>query len=335
MPIRRLAPALLVLVLAVLTACQAPTATATPAATARPADPPKPTAAAPASAPGAATTPSATPAAAAKPTPVARDPGGKEIILATTTSTQDSGLLDVLVPTFEKQSGLRVKTISVGTGAALALGARGEADVVLVHAPDAEKEWMAQGNGTERILVMHNDFVVVGPPDDPAGVKGEKSALAALQKIAEKQATWVSRDDSSGTDQLEKKLWKDAGLTPRGQGWYLVSGQGMGATLTLADQKSGYTITDRATYLARKGTLQATLLVEGDPVLLNIYHVMPVNPSKFPGVRVNAEGGQAFARFLIAPETQQLIAGFGKDKYGQPLFSPDAGKKEEDVGKAA
>jgi tungstate transport system substrate-binding protein len=233
---------------------------------------------------------------------------------------------------FETSSGYRVKTVSVGTGAALALGSRGEADVVLVHAPEAEKEWMAQGNGTERVLVMHNDFVIVGPPDDPAGINGEKSALAALKKVADKGAPWVTRDDNSGTDQLEKALWKSAGLAPKGQPWYLVSGQGMGATLTLADQKNAYTITDRATYLARKGTLQSTIGVEGDRLLLNVYHVMPVNPARFPSVKVNVEGGQAFARFLVAAETQKVIGDFGKDKFGQPLFFPDAGKNEEEVG---
>ena len=284
--------------------------------------------------------PTATPAspspaptpAAAKPTAVPRTGDAKDVVLATTTSTQDSGLLEVLLPQFEKSSGYRVKTVSVGTGAALALGARGEADVVLVHAPDAEKEWMAQGNGAERLLVMHNDFVVVGPPNDPAGVQGEGSVKAALERIAEKQAPFVSRDDNSGTDQLEKKLWKDAGLTPKGRGWYLISGQGMGATLTLADQKNAYTITDRATYLARKGTLQSTVAVQGDRALLNIYHVMPVSPAKFPNVKVNAEGGAAFARFLVAPETQKTIGEFGRDRYGEPLFVPDAGKREDELG---
>jgi tungstate transport system substrate-binding protein len=203
---------------------------------------------------------------------------------------------------------------------------------VLVHAPDAEKDWMAQGYGTERILVMHNDFVIIGPPNDPAGIKGEASALAALKKIAAKQAPWVSRDDASGTDQLEKALWKTAGLTPKGQSWYLISGQGMGQTLTLADQKDAYTITDRATYLTRKATLQSTIDVEGDKILLNIYHVMPVSPAKFPNVKLNIEGGQAFARFVVAPDTQKVIGDFGRDKYGQALFFPDAGKRDEEVG---
>ncbi|HEY3110736.1 MAG TPA: substrate-binding domain-containing protein [Chloroflexota bacterium] len=285
--------------------------------------------AAPPTAPAVAT---AAPAAAAKATAVPRTGDVKDVILATTTSTQDSGLLEVLVPMFEQGSGYRVKTISVGTGAALALGARGEADVVLVHAPDAEKEWMAQGWGTERLLVMHNDFIIIGPPNDPAGIKGETSALAALRRIADRQVPWVSRDDASGTDQLEKALWKTAGLSPKGQSWYLVSGQGMGATLTLADQKSAYAITDRATYLARKSTLQSAIEVEGDRVLLNIYHVMPVNPAKFPGIKVNIEGGKAFAQFMVAPDTQRVIGDFGRDRYGQALFFPDGGKRDEEVG---
>lgn len=273
------------------------------------------------------------PAAANLPAlPVPRSGSDRAVILATTTSTQDSGLLDVLVPLFEKQTGYPVKTISVGTGAALALGARGEADVVLVHAPAAEEQWMAQGNGTERLLVMHNDFVIVGPPSDPAGIRGMPLALTALQRVAEKPAAWVSRDDSSGTDQLEKQLWKDAGLDPKGQPWYVTSGQGMGATLTLADQKDAYTISDRATYLARQTTLQAQILVQGDKPLLNVYHVMPVNPAKFPNVPINAAGGKAFADFLVAPDTQQLIGSFGKDRFGQALFVPDAGKREDEVG---
>lgn len=272
---------------------------------------------------------------AARPTttgqPAPRQANNHEVILATTTSTQDSGLLDVLVPRFEQQSGYQVKTISVGTGAALALGARGEADVVLVHAPAAEQQWMAQGNGTERILVMHNDFVIVGPPTDPAGIRGLHAAIDGLKKIANLHTLWVSRDDNSGTDQLEKDLWRKAGLNPKGQSWYLVSGQGMGATLTLADQKNAYTISDRGTYLARKGTLQSAILIEGDPLLLNIYHVMPVNPAKFPGIPINAQGAKAFADFLVAPETQRLIAGFGVDRYGQPLFFPDAGKTDDQL----
>jgi tungstate transport system substrate-binding protein len=251
----------------------------------------------------------------------------RDVILATTTSTQDSGLLDVLVPMFEKQEGWRVKTVSVGTGAALALGARGDADVVLVHAPTLEEQWMANGNGTERLLVMHNDFVLVGPPPDPAVVRGEADVLVALRKIADRKATWISRDDRSGTDVLEKGLWKETGLNPAGHAWYLTSGQGMGGTLTIADQKDAYTLSDRATYLAQRNRLRLQILVQRDRLLLNVYHVMPVNPARFS--RVNAAGGRALARFLVAPQTQQVIGAFGRDRYGEPLFIPDAGKPED------
>ncbi len=262
--------------------------------------------------------------------PVAR-PANPEVILATTTSTQDSGLLDVLIPMFEKQGGWRVKTVAVGTGAALKLGSRGEADVVLVHAPSLEEQWMAEGNGTERLLVMHNDFVIVGPPADPAGIKGERSAAGALRKLGGRKSTWISRDDNSGTDVLEKRLWKDVGLSPKGMPWYITSGQGMGATLTLADQKDAYTLSDRATYLAQKVRLRLAILVQGDSALLNIYHVMAVNPARFP--KVNAEGGKAFAHFLVAPLIQNLIRDFGKDRFGEPLFFPDAGKAEGELGR--
>jgi tungstate transport system substrate-binding protein len=253
-------------------------------------------------------------------------PGERQLILATTTSTRDSGLLDTLVPAFEQRTGYQVKTVSVGTGAALALGARGEADVVLVHAPEAERQWMAEGNGTARLLVMHNDFILVGPPDDPAGLAGVGSATAALRRVAARGAPWVSRDDNSGTDQLEKQLWRASGLAPQGEPWYVASGQGMGATLTLADQKDAYTLADRATYMARRATIRARILVEGDPALLNVYHVMPVNPEKFPGVPLSARGGGAFAAFLVGPEAQGLIAAFGVDRFGQPRFVADAGK---------
>jgi tungstate transport system substrate-binding protein len=284
-----------------------------------------------ASAPSASSKPAAS--ARAKPAAsAARSGNPKDVILATTTSTQDSGLLDVLVPMFENQGGWSVKTVAVGTGAALAMGARGDADVVLVHAPAAERQWMADNNGAERLLVMHNDFIIVGPSADPAGVKGDASAADALEKIAAKQAPWVSRDDNSGTDQFEKQLWKDANLDPKGKSWYITSGQGMGATLTLADQKNAYTLSDRATYLARKSTLASAILVQGGQALLNIYHVMPVNPAKFPDVKINTAGGKAFADFMVAPATQRVIADFGKDKYGQPLFFPDAGKDEAHLG---
>jgi tungstate transport system substrate-binding protein len=249
------------------------------------------------------------------------------VILSTTTSTQDSGLLDVLVPMFERKSGYSVKTISVGTGQALALAARGEADVTLAHAPSLEKKYVSEGKMANRRLVMYNDFVIVGPQDDPAKIKGEKSAVAALKKIAASGSRFVSRGDKSGTHTLELALWKQAGVTP-GAPWYIESGQGMGATLGIADDRKAYTLTDRATMLAFSTRVRLVPMVEGDRPLLNIYSVMEINPANGP--RVNAAGGKAFADFMLAPETQAVIRTFGVDKYGQPLFVPIAGKKDED-----
>ncbi|MBZ0169445.1 tungsten ABC transporter substrate-binding protein [Candidatus Methylomirabilis lanthanidiphila] len=254
----------------------------------------------------------------------------KTVILATTTSTQDSGLLDVLVPLFEKRTGYLVKTISVGTGQALALGGRGEADVVLVHAPEAEKRYVADGTLINRQLVMHNDFIVVGPKEDPAQIRGMKKASDALRRIAEMKAAFVSRGDNSGTHQLEKRLWKEAGREPIGE-WYLESGQGMGQTLGIATEKRAYTLTDRATYLALKKRLILDILVERDPSLLNIYSVMGVNPTRFP--KVNTTGGMAFADFIVSPAAQEVIKNFGVEKFGEPLFFPDAGKREEEIGR--
>jgi tungstate transport system substrate-binding protein len=241
-------------------------------------------------------------------------------------------LLDVLVPLFEQQQGYLVKTVSVGTGAALALGARGEADVVLVHAPDSEKQWMGQGNGTERDLVMHNDFVIVGPPEDPAHVQGASSALEAMKKLVVAGVPFVSRGDNSGTQQLELSLWKQAGVDPKTNPAYVESGTGMGQTLTIADQKRAYTIADRATWLAWQRKIDLPILVQGDRALFNVYHVMPVNPARFPNVRINVVGAKAFTEFLLAPDTQKVIGNFGLDSYGQALFIPDAGKRDEDVG---
>lgn len=275
----------------------------------------------PAAAPSASPTPATTPAAS--PTPPARP----DVLLATTTSTQDSGLLDALIPPFEAATGYKIKTTAVGTGAALALGAKGDADVLLVHAPSAEATYMQGGNGDRRLLVMHNDFIVVGPPDDPAKVKGLK-ALDALKAIAAVQATFISRGDNSGTDILEKALWKQAGITPAGA-WYVESGTGMGQSLQVASEKKGYILTDRATFLARKAALELALHVEKDAPLLNIYHVITVNPTKFP--RVNREGADAFADYLVSLAAQEIIAAFGKDKYGEALFFPDAGKRVEDL----
>jgi tungstate transport system substrate-binding protein len=238
--------------------------------------------------------------------------------------------MDVLIPTFQEKTGYSIKPIYVGSGAAMAMGERGEADVLLVHAPDSEVKFMQAGHGVSRKLVMHNDFVIIGPSGDIAGIKGVPSAVDALKKIAAAGAIFISRGDNSGTDQLEKKLWKTAGIEPKGQTWYQESGQGMGATLSIASEKAAYTITDRATYLATQKNLSLTILVQGDPILLNIYHVIQVNPAK--SAKINAEGAKAFSDYMVDPATQQVIAKFGVDKYGQPLFFPDADKTEADLG---
>ena len=260
----------------------------------------------------------------AKPVP----PANADLILATTTSTQDSGLLDVLLPVFEKKTGYKVKTIAVGTGQALAMGEKGQADVLLVHAPDAEKKVMASGAAINRLLVMHNDFIIVGPESDVAKIKGQ-TAVEALTSITQKGGIFVSRGDDSGTDKLEKNLWKVAKINPV-ISRYLEAGAGMGQTLKIADEKQGYTITDRATYLAQKKNFALQILVEGDAKLLNIYHVMQVNPEKF--AKVNQGGAKAFSDFLLSKEGQELIANYGKDKFGQALFFADGGKTEKDFG---
>jgi tungstate transport system substrate-binding protein len=258
---------------------------------------------------------------------LAQAPGARTLILSTTTSTQDSGLLDVLVPLFEKQTGYSVKTISVGTGQALALAARGEADVTLAHAPLLEKKYVTEGKMHSRRLVMYNDFLLIGPEADPAKVRGEKSVVAALKRISDAGARFVSRGDKSGTHTLELALWKAAGLTPAAP-WYIESGQGMGATLGIANDRQGYALTDRATLLAFAKRVDLKPMVEGDKLLLNIYSVMEVNPANGP--KVNAAGGKAFADFMLAAETQAVIKTFRVDKYGQALFVPIAGKKDED-----
>lgn len=254
----------------------------------------------------------------------------KELILSTTTSTKDSGLLDVLVPMFQNQTGYVVKTIAVGTGAAMAMGQRGEADVLLVHAPDSEVTFMKDGYGVNRRLIMHNDYIIVGPSSDPAKIKGTATAVDAVTKIANAKSLFISRGDNSGTNQAELKIWKTGNITADGQAWYTKANTGMGATLNIASEKTGYTLTDRATYLANKKNLALDILIEGDPLLLNIYHVIQVNPAKFPVV--NAAGARAFSDFMVSPDTQKVIGQFGIDKYGAPLFFPDYGKKESDLG---
>jgi tungstate transport system substrate-binding protein len=252
------------------------------------------------------------------------------VILSTTTSTQDSGLLDILVPLFERQTGYTVKTIAVGTGQALALAGRGEADVVLAHAPALERKYIEDGKMLNRRLVMYNDFVIIGPAEDPAKIKGMATAVDAMKAIAATGSRFVSRGDNSGTHNLEKELWKLAGVQPQA-GWYIESGQGMGATLGIADDRKAYTLTDRGTYLAFQKRVRLPILVERDRPLLNLYSVMEVNPANGP--KVNTAGGKAFADFMVSADVQKVIKTFGVDKYGQPLFVPVAGTKEEDVGR--
>jgi len=253
------------------------------------------------------------------------------LILATTTSTQDSGLLDVLIPLFEKESGYTVQAVAVGSGQAMEMGQQGNADVLLVHSPSAEKQFMTDGWGKDRDLVMHNDFIIVGPADDPAKIKGF-SATDAFKTIATTQGTFVARADKSGTSTKELGIWTKAELDPATEkpAWYIETGQGMGATLTIASEKAGYTLTDRATFLANKANLQLEILVEGDKSLLNVYHVITVNPDKWP--KVNYDGATAFLKFMTEASTQTTIGKFGVDEYGQQLFIPDADKTDADLG---
>jgi tungstate transport system substrate-binding protein len=240
----------------------------------------------------------------------------KTLTLATTTSTQDTGLLDVLVPEFEKLTGITLKVVAVGTGQALELGRRGDADVLLVHARAAEDRFMAEGHGAERKDVMYNDFVLVGPAGDPARIRGVKPA-SALTRIARAKAPFVSRGDRSGTHQKEQALWKAARMTPSGD-WYLNAGAGMAEVLRMADEKDAYTLSNRATYLALRARLRSVIVVEKDPILFNPYGVIAVNPKTHPGV--NDDGARRFIQFLLSPKVQARIARFGREKYGQPLF---------------
>ena len=247
-------------------------------------------------------------------------PAPQDLILATTTSAYDSGLLDYILPDFEQRDNARVDVVSVGTGQALALGQTGDADVVLVHAPEQEAAFVAAGYGTRRYPVMHDDFVIVGPANDPAGIKGLTDAAVAFQKIANAKATFVSRGDESGTDIKEKAIWKKLGLTPSGD-WYVSAGQGMGEVLTLAEELQAYTLSDRPTYLTRQAAgLRLDILVEGDPFLFNPYSVIPVNPAGHP--HVNAALAQQFTDWLTSLEGQNLIASFQLN--GHPLFTPDS-----------
>ncbi|HLQ59439.1 MAG TPA: substrate-binding domain-containing protein [Gemmatimonadales bacterium] len=250
-----------------------------------------------------------------------------DILLATTTSTRDAGLLDSLLPLFERQTGYHVKVIAVGSGQALEMGRRGDADLVLSHAPEAERTLTDSGYFVRRRLVMHNRFLIAGPPADPAGVRGLSDAVTAFEHIAGHQAPFVSRGDKSGTHQKELSLWKRAHITPPPPGgWYVESGQGMGATLQLASEKNAYTLSDDATYLAWRDKVALLPMVEGDSLLYNVYHVLELNSKNAP--RINVQGGRALAEFFVAAETQRLIGGFGTARFGRSLFVPDAGKAD-------
>lgn len=256
--------------------------------------------------------------------PAARPAQQQEIILATTTSTRDAGLLDSLLPLFERQTGFRVKVIAVGSGQALEMGRRGDADLVLSHAPEAERALTDSGYFVRRRLVMHNEFLVVGAPEDLAGVRGLNDAVTAFVRIAGHQAPFVSRGDKSGTHQRELSLWQKAHISPpRPGGWYMEAGQGMGATLQLASEKDAYTLTDQATYLTWRDKITLVPMVEGDSQLYNVYHVLELNPKNAP--RVNVQGGRVLADFFVAADTQRRIGQFGKARFGRSLFVPDAG----------
>lgn len=286
-------------------------------------------------------TPALSPSPALTPSPTtsvaAPKPANPEIILSSTTSTRDSGLMDVLLPVFQQKTGYVVKPIYNGSGAAMALGQQGNADVLLVHSPTAEVIFMQGGFGTNRRLVMHNDFIVMGPPADPAGIKGMTSAVDAFKKIADAKASFYSRGDNSGTDAMDKSIFGKAGIVVKDSAatnpsWYIEGGAGTGMLdlLRVASEKGGYVLTDRATYLANQKVLNLSIMVQGDPALLNIYHVIQVNPDKFPNI--NAAGAQAFSDFMIDAATQTLIGQYGVAQYGQPLFFPDADKTEAQLG---
>lgn len=252
----------------------------------------------------------------------------KEITLATTTSARDSGLLGHLLPKFEAEYGFKVKIHAVGSGMAMDMARRGQADVLLVHDPAGEQQLLNEGIGVNRKLVMHNDFILVGPGTDPAKIKGLDSIIEAFSKIVQTKSIFVSRGDASGTDKREKLIWQKAGLDPHTTTYQEVKG-GMAETLAVASGKQGYVLTDRATFLAQKHDLNLELMVENDDLLLNMYHVIQVNPDKF--AHVNNEGAQKFAGFLVGTTAQNIIGNFLKDRFGQPLFMPDAGKTADDI----
>ncbi|MDY7040907.1 MAG: substrate-binding domain-containing protein [Chloroflexota bacterium] len=293
-------------VLSLLVGCSTPT--------------PSPTSPPPTSPPPTSPPPTSPPPPEPTNTPQQTEP--QALILATTTSTENSGLLGFILPDFEEEYGVTVDVIAVGTGQALKLGEDGNADVLMVHARALEDAFMEAGHGVRREDVMYNDFVIVGPADDPAGLRGMNDAAGAFQKLAEAQAIFVSRGDESGTHTKEKGIWEAAGVEPAGD-WYISAGQGMGAVLTMADEQQAYTLSDRATYLARTlEGIELEILVEGDPVLFNPYGVIAVNPDK--GAHIKNDLANTFIDWLISVPTQEKIGQFGVAEFGSPLFTPDS-----------
>jgi tungstate transport system substrate-binding protein len=250
------------------------------------------------------------------------------LLLGTTVGLERSGLLDVLLPDFERQAGRKVTTVAVSAPQALGLGARGELDVLLVDADD-EPGYLAAGHAIDRRLVMHADEVVVGPRGDPARAGEAADPEDALRRIAASNSGWVSRADNSGLFQLEKRLWRAAGLDPVGLAWYLPLGQGMAQTLTAATERQAYTLADRLTFLERRDLLDLGIVVEGAPELLRLYHVLVVNPAR--GAWIDEAGARAFAEYLASDGAQAAIRGFGVERFGQPIFVPDSGRTEPEL----
>jgi len=248
--------------------------------------------------------------------------GRSPVVLATTTSTEDSGILNEFVKRFEAENPhYKIKPVAVGSGAALFMGMNGDADLMLTHEPKAEKDFIARGDASSSWKLMHNDFIIVGPASDTAHIKGMKDGAAAMKAISATGSNFLSRGDASGTNAMEMTLWNRAGISPSGQPWYKESGQGMGETLRIADEKDYYTITDRATYIVMSPYLKLKKMVDGDPTMRNQYTVTIVNPEKFP--QVNNKGAVAFSNFLKEPATRKFIEAFGLSRYNQHLFYPD------------
>lgn len=248
---------------------------------------------------------------------------GGRLILSTTTSTENSGLLGHILPVFEEETGIKVDVVAVGTGEALQMGKDGDADILLVHAKESEEEFVAEGHGLERHDVMYNDFILVGPEDDPLDLKENfpEDILGGLKSIAEKEATFISRGDDSGTHKRELAIWEEAEIEPEGE-WYYSAGAGMGDVLTMANEKQAYTLTDRGTYLSMKDTLDLEIIIEGDDRLFNQYGIIPVNPGK--SEHINVEGAKKLMDWFLSEGTQELIGQFGVEEFGQPLFIPNA-----------